>query len=181
MNEQFNGEYIEELSDGTLCLNFLNGKRHGKCLYKDKNQYVIYEMNFDNDKLHGEFKQYYSNNKLMIVMNYQQGVLQGKFSMFYESGVLQMQANYTNGVYDGLIIMYDEFGDKISETPYKLGKKHGKSLNYYPKSQGGHVSELSYYVDGLLSGDKISFSTDGNVSSVTRYVSGRPQSYPINY
>ena len=178
---KFTGEYVEKLSDGTLYLNFLNGKKQGPGRFENNNKRVLYEMNFANDCLNGEFKQYYNNGTLMTVMNYQNGVLHGEFLMYYESGMLQMKINYNNGSYDGLMIVYDEFGDKISETPYKTGQKHGRSLKYYPKIQGGHVSELAYYVDGLLSGDKIDFSMDGNVSSVTSYISGRPQSYPVSF
>ena len=39
MNEQFNGEYIEELSDGTLCLNFL--EKISICFRNEKEGSII--------------------------------------------------------------------------------------------------------------------------------------------
>ena len=43
------------------------------------------------------------------------------------------------------------------------------------------IYELSFYVDDLLSGDKVTFYPTGEVLSVTPYNKGKAQQYTKNY
>ncbi len=59
--------------------------------------------------------------------------------------------------------------------------KSGKNLLYYPKSQGGGIYELSFFENGLLSGDKVTFYSSGEVMSITPYTEGKAQGYTKTY
>ena len=150
--------------------------KNGSGELKDSSGKLISALKFSNGKLHGECVQYYEMGAVMSVSHYANGVLHGSFVTYYESGIVQMTANYVAGKYDGIVTLYDEFGDLVSETSYKNGVKHGKCLRYHVAGNG--VSEISYYENGLLEGDKLTINTHGEVTSIVHYLRGRPQNYP---
>ena len=172
------GEVIEELESGTLFITYRNGKKNGPSRFEIEPGINEVIMNYEDDLLSGEYIQYYRNGAVMNVMNYSEGILNGPFNSYFENGMIQMSANYSDGAYHGLVTSYDEFGDVISEVPYVQGIIHGKKTIYYPRSQGGGILEVSFYENGLLTGNKILYYNTGEVMSVTPYLNGRPQRYP---
>ena len=181
LDENLSGEFIEDTGDGRIVVNFLNGKKEGLTRYISASGIVLSEIEFKNDVIDGAVKQFYPSGELLTVMTYVDGKLNGPFTSFYTNGMKQMITNYQNGVMHGKFETFDEFGDIVTECIYDSGKKQGKNVVYYPKSQGGGVYELSFYVDDLLSGDKVTFYPTGEVLSVTPYNKGKAQQYTKNY
>jgi antitoxin component YwqK of YwqJK toxin-antitoxin module len=179
--ENFSGEFVQEIDNGKIVINFENGKKEGISKLINKDGTVVSEIGYKNDEMNGEMRQYYPTGRLLSVWYYENDSQTGPFFSYYESGIKQLETNYKDGQINGKFVVFDEFGDRINECIYKDGKKHGKSLSYYSKTQGGGVYELSYYVDGVIDGDKVTFYPTGEVMSVTPYIKGKAQEYPKNY
>ncbi|MBR1480161.1 MAG: hypothetical protein IJ599_04730, partial [Alphaproteobacteria bacterium] len=133
------------------------------------------------DELEGEVKQYYPSGSLLSIAEFSGGKQNGMLQTFFENGVPQVVTQYKDGKMHGGFKAFDEFGDVVQECKYANGKKEGKNTIYYPKSQGGGVYEISFYENGLLSGDKVSFYPTGEVMTLTPYSAGKPQMYTKNY
>ena len=179
--ENFTGEFVQEVDNGKVILSFKDGKKDGVTKFIDKNGITLSEINYKNDLIHGEIRQYYPNGTLLSIINYEYGIQNGSFTSFYESGMKQLETSYKDGKTDGLFSVYDEFGDKINECLYKDGQKHGKNIIYYPRAQGGTVYEVSYYENGLLTNDKMTFYSNGEIMSTTPYIKGKAQAYSKNF
>jgi antitoxin component YwqK of YwqJK toxin-antitoxin module len=175
----YSGEITKETSDGDhVTISYLNGKKHGITKFISSRGIVQSEISYEDDVIHGDVRQYYPNGELMVVMTYVNGVQTGRFISYHTNGMKQVEANYDNGELHGSFRTFDEFGDVIVEMMYARGQRNGESLLYYPKVQGGGVCESSIFRDGLLEGDKMTFSPSGKVMSVTRYKAGKAQAYP---
>ncbi len=176
--EKFTGEYIEETKEGRVYINFVDGVKNGITKFTDTSGTVLSEIEYKNDIIDGKIKQYYPTGNLLSSTSYVNGVPNGDFLTFYENGMKQVEATYLDGKFEGLFITYDEFGDKISECSYKNGLKHGKNIVYYSKANGGGISEISYYENGLLEKDKTELYPTGEILSITPYIHGKAQKYP---
>jgi antitoxin component YwqK of YwqJK toxin-antitoxin module len=162
-------------------LTLLNGKKEGITNFFSKDGTLLSAITYKNDEITGNVTQYYPNGSKHSVMEYSSGVPDGRFTSFFENGIEQVVSGYKDGKMNGKFRVFDEFGDISMECVYQNGQKHGKNLVYYQKSQGGEVYELSFFENGLLEGEKISFYPTGEMMSVVLYVNGRAQTYPKNY
>ncbi len=126
-------------------------------------------------------RQYYDNGNIRSEIEYQNNVPHGMFLAFHENGMLQLQTTYKHGKINGNYKVFDEFGDVVVEANYKDNLRDGKYIVRYPRSQGGSIYDLSFYENGLLEGDKVSFYNTGEVMSITKYKAGKPQTYPKYY
>ena len=181
INENFSGELIQEVDGGKIIMNFLNGKKDGITKFISSSGVVLSEINYKNDEINGDVKQYYPTGNVLSIMEYLNGKSQGSFTSFFENSMKQVSSQYQNGEMHGEFKAFDEFGDTLIECTYFKGQKHGKNLLYYSKSQGGGVYEVSFFENGLLNGDKITFYQTGEVMSVTPYSAGKAQTYTKNY
>lgn len=172
----------EKINGKVLTLSTVDGIKNGLARLETSGK-IEFECFYVNDLLDGRFIRYYSSGNVLSIVNYEKGILQGGFVSFYESGVKQVTGTYKSGVYNGLLKTYDEFGDIIKVEPYVDGKLSGKVVSYYSrcvssKSSSG-VMEIAFFENGLLHGNKMTFSPDGKVMSVTPYYHGRPLRYSI--
>lgn len=181
IDDNFSGEFIQEVASGKVIINFVNGQKDGKTTFVSPENIILSEINYKNDVIDGVVKQYYPNGKILSVIEYKKGKQDGRFTTYFENGIEQIQTEYKNGLQHGHFKAFDEFGDVILECDYLDGVKTGKNLVYYPKAQGGGIYELSFFENGLLSGDKVSFYSSGEVMSITPYVEGKAQGYTKNY
>jgi antitoxin component YwqK of YwqJK toxin-antitoxin module len=181
MENNFSGELIQDTDNGKIIINFLDGKKDGITKFISLNGITLSEVLYKNDEIHGELKQYYPNGKMLSIITYENGKQNGSFLSFFENGVKQVQSNYKDGKLDGKFRAFYEFGDIILECEYVNGIKHGKNLLYYSKTYGGGIYEISFYDEGLLNGDKVTFYDTGEVMSLTIYKDGKAQTYPKNY
>lgn len=181
IGENFSGEVVQEIDNGKVVMNFLNGKKEGVTKFISSTGIVLSEINYGGDEINGDVKQYYPSGNILSIMEYSNGKPHGSFSSFFENGMKQVSSQYQMGEIHGNFKAFDEFGDPLIECVYLKGQKHGKNLLYYPKSQGGGIYELSFFENGLLNGDKVTFYQTGEVMSVTPYCAGKAQVYTKNY
>lgn len=181
ISDNFSGEFIQEVTNGKVIINFVNGQKHGKTTFVSLENIILSEIDYKNDVIDGIVKQYYPNGKILSVIEYKNGKQEGKFVTYFENGIEQIQSEYKNGLQHGHFKAFDDFGDIVLECDYINGLKSGKNLLYYPKSQGGNIYELSFFENGLLSGDKVTFYPSGEVMSITPYIEGKAQGYTKSY
>ncbi|MDR3031234.1 MAG: hypothetical protein LBU35_02505 [Holosporales bacterium] len=182
MLSHFSGEIKQCVDDGEVIVNFVDGKKQGLTRFINNNGIILSEVPYENNEIHGKLKQYYQSGSLLAIIEYEQGIPSGKFVSFYENGMKRLETYYRNGEFDGEFITFDEYGDKTSESLYRNGLKFGKSVSYYPKSQGGGMFEISNYNEkGLLTGDCVLLYPTGEIMAVTPYLNGKAQAYTKNY
>jgi antitoxin component YwqK of YwqJK toxin-antitoxin module len=178
MGEQSRETIIQESGDGKVILQFSETNEISFARSVSNSGVVLSEISYQNGQIHGEVKQFYLSGRIMFLMNYIAGKQSGLFVSFYENGMKQSESNYEEGVLVGPSAVFDEFGDIVMECEYKAGLKHGKSMIYYPKIYGHGIYELSSYEDGLLEGDLINLTPNGEIQSITPYKKGKAQKYP---
>ncbi len=176
-DENFTGVLEEETGDGKVFIEFVDGKKEGFVKRFSKDGVLLSSMEYHDDDLNGVSIQYYATGGEMVRMYYKSGSLHGEFRAYYENGMLQVKGQYVDGKLQGKYEQFDEFGDKISECMYEQGQLNGKSLRYFPKAQGGGVYEMSFYENGYLQGERVTYNVNGEVSSVTPYIMGKAQRY----
>ncbi|MDR1365306.1 MAG: toxin-antitoxin system YwqK family antitoxin [Holosporales bacterium] len=181
MDEKFSGEVTQKTPDGSVTVTFFSGKKHGPTRFVSDRGVVTSEIQYENDVIHGKVRQFYKSGKLMSEITYVNGAQSGTFVSFSENGMKQMESSYSGGELSGQFIAFDEFGDIAAERSYANGVMNGKSSLYYSKTRGGHIYELSFYENGLLEGDKVTFYATGEVMSITKYKAGKAQTYPQNF
>lgn len=180
-SNNFSGKIVQEVNGGKISISLKNGKKEGITRFVSNSGTLLSEINYKNDLIDGEVRQYYPTGQILTVIEYSKGVQHGMMTSYFENGMKQVEIQYEKGEQHGSFKAFDEFGDIMTECTYVKGKKHGKSVTYYAKSQGGGVYELSFYENGLLSGDKVCFYATGEVLSITPYLEGKPQTYTKNY
>ena len=181
IDDNFSGEYVENTDFGKLIINFVNGKREGILKSFDITGRLIAEIEYKNDMISGYICNYHINGNIALKAEYKENHPNGKMMSFYESGVLQFETNYENGVLNGYTASYDEFGDKIIEFTYKDGLKNGEYTAYFPKTNGGGISEKCFYINDLICGKRITYYPNGEKMTETTYENGRPQTYTKMY
>jgi antitoxin component YwqK of YwqJK toxin-antitoxin module len=181
MTEDFSGEIVNETLSGKVILKYENGKKNGWTKFVSPENVVQTEIPYIRDEIHGQLKQYYENGKLMAIITYEKNEQTGPMMTFFENGVKQLDTFYTKGKINGKYKTYDEFGDLLNEVTYVNGAKHGQNVVYYPKSHGGGICELSFYENGVLQGDKVTFYNSGEIMTTTPYINGKAQAYPKNF
>ena len=177
LDENFTSTTEEETVDGKIAIEFVSGRKEGFCKYLSKDGGILASMEYHNDELDGLTTQYYPSGTKMVEMRYKSGLLHGEFLAYYENGMLQVKGQYVDGKLHGKYEQFDEFGDKVSECVYEQGRLYGKNLRYFSKLQGGKVCEMSFYENGYLQGDRVTYNISGEVSSITPYVMGKAQRY----
>jgi antitoxin component YwqK of YwqJK toxin-antitoxin module len=174
-------ELVQEVDNGRVFISLRDGKKHGITKFVTNEDVVLSEIPYEDDEMHGQLRQYYPSGRIQVTITYRNGKQTGEFASFLENGMMQVRSNYVDGKLHGKFTVYNEFGDISSECVYDDGQRHGKYVTYYPKVQGGGICELSFYEQGLLDGDRVTFYNSGEVMSVTPYKRGRPQAYTATY
>lgn len=181
IDDNFTGELVQEAANGKVIINFVNGQKYGKTTFVSPENIVLSEIEYKDDIIDGEVRQYYPSGKILSLIEYKAGKQDGKFITYFENGIIQTQSEYKDGLQCGHFKGFDDFGDLISECEYVNGQKSGKSLIYYSKSQGKGIYELSFFENGLLSGDKVTFYPTGEIMTLTPYKEGKAQGYTKIY
>ena len=181
IDDNFTGELVQEAANGKVIINFVNGQKSGKTTFVSSENIVLSEIEYKDDIIDGEVRQYYPSGKILSLLEYKAGKQDGKFITYFENGIIQTQSEYKDGLQCGHFKGFDDFGDLISECEYVNGQKSGKSLIYYSKSQGRGIYELSFFENGLLSGDKVTFYPTGEIMTLTPYKEGKAQGYTKIY
>jgi antitoxin component YwqK of YwqJK toxin-antitoxin module len=175
------GKLTFETGEMSVVISFQSGSKEGVARFVSSEGNVLVEADYEKDELEGDVKQYYPSGSLLSAAKFSGGKQTGEFKTFFENGMPQIVAQYKAGKMHGNFRAFDEFGDIVQECTYSDGKKEGKNTIYYTKSQGGGVYEVSFYENGLLSGDKVSFYPTGEVMTFTPYHAGKAQMYTKNY
>jgi antitoxin component YwqK of YwqJK toxin-antitoxin module len=129
---------------------YVDGLKHGIEIDYYPTGEVWTETTFMSGKEHGEQRHYNSKTKrLDMIRNYKHGVVHGKYQEFANNGEIEHEKTFTEGQLDGVWKMYRMFQDKpvlYFERPYKMGKRHGKEIEYDITGQGTIVN-VAYYVN----------------------------------
>ncbi|MDR0695465.1 MAG: hypothetical protein LBF56_01675 [Holosporales bacterium] len=181
VSTEFSGELVNEIPTGKIVIKYSNGKKNGMTRFIASDGRIQTEIPYLNDEIHGELRQYYDSGGVMSIITYMHNEQTGPMSTFFENGMKQLVTAFAAGKIHGPYTTYDEYGDTISEAEYVNGVRHGRNLTYYPKIYGGGLYELSYYDNGLLEGDKVTFYETGEIMATTPYVDGKAQAYPRNF
>ena len=152
---------------------FLNGKRHGKCVwyypngnekkveeYKDglldgvvikywgddgKKKSEIY---FQAGKYHGSYKTFHKNGELSIETEYSYGLKHGIEKNYFDNKQISLEGEWVEGKRNGEWNLYFSNGVKRFHGNYELGVKQGEFKTYY--EEDGRLKSEELYVDGVL-------------------------------
>ncbi len=146
-----------------LSFYYVNGKKTGpKTIYapnpKDSSQGVIASTeNFRNDTLQGEAR-YYQGGKLYQIVTYKDGLREGKSFQFAPDSTITCIIEYKGGFIKHL--------RKVNQRNPQ-GHKEGLWQGFYPD---GMVKWECTYIDGKMEGYYKTYSDDGSLTSIKKYI-----------
>lgn len=148
-----------------------SGKKQGYWKKKDeKTNKLIYEGLFKDDKPQGIFKYYYPFDSIKVIMNFKQDGQIAYSTMFHPTGKKMAYGKYINEQKDSVWTYYDDKAVLISRESYRMGKKNGKEIVYFPD---GVVSEERSYKMDLQDGPFKMYFNKNAVKGEGTYVNGQ--------
>jgi len=97
----YNGKYIQFNETGVAVVDgqYVNDKKDGEWLYRQRDSRVIRKENYKEGKPSGTWTEYYENGNLRQQKSYnKKGKLEGKFIKQDRYGKVTYEAVYSNGV-----------------------------------------------------------------------------------
>lgn len=175
----FVAEYFPESKVESSLYNYLNGKKHGRCVERYTPNQMKFEGEYDDGKRIGVHKYWYSNGKKEMVINYAQDKYHGLVSFYFENGQIKSEGKFINGKKDGTHLEFFENGQLKYKQNYKNEKKNGLFEYYY---KNGQLQFQGNYLNGLETGlHKRWYEYNGQLREVTNYVNGKIQGKSTSY
>ncbi|MCQ2263675.1 MAG: hypothetical protein MJZ70_05270 [Bacteroidales bacterium] len=146
------------------------GKKEGFWKKYDDKGVLLYEGTFNNGVPVGTFKYYHANGKLKSTTNFIQGTHKVHTILFDQNEKLAAEGDFVDQLKDGEWIYYSEKGTTIKTENYKIGKKHGDFKTF--SAETGLLLEVCHYDNDVLNGERITYFTDGKISTRANYING---------
>lgn len=140
-------------------------------------------LRYKNNMLNGESRYFYESGRLRISEVYENDVLHGLFQGFFDNKTNSLieTGQYIKGKRSGTWYSYYSVNKKQREViQYKLGKKHGRYLKYYPS---GNIWIKANYLHGKLEGEfKRYYDSKQPLKRITGfYSSGKKTGYWVSW
>ncbi len=123
-----------------------------------------------NGKRHGPWKVYEPNRGYMESLTfYSDGKQMGPVLKFDSRGNVTEEASYLEGELHGKTVKY-RYGIKVAERNYKMGKPHGKQLDFY---DSGKIMQIAEFKDGVQDGLFEYYTPEGEKQMSYQYKNGQ--------
>ncbi len=99
VNNMIHGEYIRYFpikygnNKISITCTFINGKKHGKCIWYNEYGNIMATRNYENGILQGECIEYYENGNIKIKKYYKDGLIDGTYTSYYENSNIKEICN----------------------------------------------------------------------------------------
>lgn len=155
-------------------LTYADKKRNGPALTYNKQGILAAEGNYLNDLRNGMWK-YYNDHGLHVETRiYLNDTLHGEVLLYFDEpvGVIRVRHVYQHNNPQYSITYYPN-GTTMEESHYTgtdpLFTAHGDVKTYYPT---GQIKSIDTYINGLLHGTSITYTSDGSIVERKIYVKG---------
>jgi antitoxin component YwqK of YwqJK toxin-antitoxin module len=95
------------------------------------------------------------------------------FYFFHENGQVSVMGKVTNLLPDSIWNYYNDQGQLISQCRYVAGVKQGDEVEYYADKDKYYLKASKTYVNGLLEGSSVEYSTAGVILQKIAYQNGQ--------
>lgn len=144
------------------------GLKHGKWRKTFENGVIKYEGQFRNNRPFGEFRYYYETAELKTIMTFSDDGVIAYSRSFHANGKLMAQGKYINQQKDSTWTFFSDIDGKlIIREDYIDGRKHGKSILYFPDNE--QVAEVTEFKMGIKDGEYLKCFPDGRIMTKTTY------------
>ena len=144
------------------------GERHGLWIKKYNNAQVKYRGHFEHGQPVGTFKRFYPNGKKKAVMQHRDsGRVYAR--LYDQKGRKRAEGRYINKKKDSTWCFYSRQGQLRLRETYSQGRRHGKSVKYYPD---GDTAGLTNWQKGLKDGPYKQFFPNGRPKMLAQYKNG---------
>jgi antitoxin component YwqK of YwqJK toxin-antitoxin module len=170
------GDKIEQVT------HYRNGYKHG--------YYAIYDLAaatgipmeegwYNHGRLHGRRICYDNNGAIYKSNEFINGSYFGTHE-FYDKfeGVVKIK-NYRRGIKHGISLRYSLAGNLLRRTPYELGDKHGRRVEYFD-SADRKIRKIAHFRNGNKHGRIKKFSKL-SIKKITRYTAGKKEGDRITF
>ena len=124
-NKEAEQKYIYENGDYYIGQS-LNGLKHGKGIYYNKNNTILYEGDFVLNKIEGKGKYYWENGEYYIG-EWLNGHRHGKGILYYKNNLIKYEGDFVNGKYEGKG-QYNYKNGNFYIGEWLNGLRHGKGI-----------------------------------------------------
>ncbi len=155
------------------------GRKQGAWQKKDAEGHTIYIGQFKDDKPTGTFTYYDAADRVMVVSVFSANGTICYSKMYHINGKLQAQGKYINQQKDSVWLFFNDQEQLVSQEGYKMGKKDGPSIVYYPGTK--QIAESKTYKNGLEEGPWLLYYPNGTKKSESTYVAGNLEGKYIYY
>jgi antitoxin component YwqK of YwqJK toxin-antitoxin module len=128
------------------------------------------ERSYKNGMLNGTSLWYYPNGNLQQEATYRDNMLHGPSLRWHENGKLQSEMYFKNNLKDSINRTFNTSGDLVILEHYRNDTLHGLYERYYPEGRQRMIQGA--YVDGLMDGSWLFFSSEGSVIGKADYILG---------
>lgn len=127
----------------------------------------IYKGQFKDDKPVGRFYYYdLHTDSVKTILDFRGEGKIAYATMFHYTGKMQAKGKYIQEQKDSIWNFYDDKGFLLSTENYKMGKKYGKSIVYFPE---GKISEEKMFRNDTLDGPFKQYYSDGKTKGEGAY------------
>ena len=149
------------------------GQKHGIWINKYPNGNIRYKGTFKHGTPVDTFKRYHPNGNLMAIMDYSRD---GKVyaTLYNEKGEKRARGTYVDKKKDSTWVFFDDQGNLILQEHYKIGKRKGKSVKFFPN---GDTSQIIAYRQGKKNGIFKQFFPNGRLKLLAQYKNGELDGY----
>jgi antitoxin component YwqK of YwqJK toxin-antitoxin module len=110
-----------------------------------------------------------ADGQLVEEAHFNVGRLHGLFRLWAPDGTLRREVAHVDGLADGLATDYDDAGQKLAETQWQAGQRHGEARLY----TDGRLVQTMQWQHGRLEGPLRVYAPSGGLAAVMPHRAGR--------
>lgn len=175
LNNKKHGKEItkDKKTENTLKISFyINGRKDGieEIFYPEGN--ILKKLKYSNGLAEGEFIEYYKDGQIKYKGGYKKGKFDGVINEYYEKGEIKKRINYSNGLRNGLHEEYSAQGALLKRLNFINDKEDGEIIINYPD---GKLQKKYTAIEGLKNGVYQEYDKFGEKSLEVTYNHGKKQ------
>ena len=145
-----------------------------KKYHEDAPKVLYSTTTYKNGMKNGSQSIYYENGQLLERGTYIDGKVDGVYEVFWNDGQLRAKGIWSMGMIQNEE-RFHGFGQLKSKINYLNGLRSGEVITYY---SSGTVAIKEYYIDGKLNGIRKDFNEDGSPRTIQEYKDGNAVGKP---